>query len=167
MASGKSAEFMVEFDDVFSALVWRAEHPLTLSAIGNAAQVKKVQLEPPLYQILKIAAQRGEMRISEIGEVLGVTTATASRHATTLVERGYLERKEDPTDGRAVIVRLSRGGARALQRMRQAWQDLLAELLESWPESDRRELTNGMRHLEQAFAKLHKGRVKSPAMAED
>ncbi len=154
-------DFIVWFDDVFTTLVWRAMHPLTLKAVAQMSKTGRQQMETPLYQILKMISSRGELRITELAEALGVTAATASRHISTLVERGYVERIADPSDGRAQIARLSRNGAAQLRRERQSWQKLLAEVLESWPEADRRQLTESMERLEEGFAELHQ-RVSAP-----
>ncbi len=77
---------------------------LTLPDIANF-DLTMTQLK--LVMLLHI---RQQMRVRDIAELFGVTSATISGIVDRLVERGLLVRETDPEDRRAVICRLSEPG---------------------------------------------------------
>ena len=96
-----------------------------------------VSVERAGFGVLRCVSERGEVRVSELAQLLGVDTSTMSRHVKTL-ERGELVvRAEDPLDGRAARVRLTGAGAEVLRVLGQARHRYFAELLASWSEADR------------------------------
>jgi DNA-binding MarR family transcriptional regulator len=92
----------------------------------------------PLLRVLTCA---GSMRLSDLASRLYLDASTVSRHVRHLEERGLVERADDPDDRRAAQVAATDLGRKALQRFMQQRQRVLGELLASWPERDRRRLT--------------------------
>ena len=96
-----------------------------------------VSVERAGFGVLRCVSERGEVRVSELAQLLGVDTSTMSRHVKTL-ERGELVvRAEDPLDGRAACVSLTGAGAEVLRVLGEARHRYFAELLASWSEADR------------------------------
>ncbi|HRN61745.1 MAG TPA: MarR family transcriptional regulator [Luteimonas sp.] len=58
------------------------------------------------------------MRAKAIAARLGVTPASVSDTLATLEAKGWIERRPDPDDGRAALVRLTRAGRRLAGRLR-------------------------------------------------
>jgi DNA-binding MarR family transcriptional regulator len=70
--------------------------------------------------------------MSEISERFDVTPAAASQLVEKLVQAGYLERTEDPSDRRAKLLKLSPAGTKLLEegiRERYRWMDDLVQSL--------------------------------------
>jgi DNA-binding MarR family transcriptional regulator len=70
--------------------------------------------------------------MSEISERFDVTAAAASQLVDKLVQAGYIERTEDPSDRRAKLLKLSVKGARLVDdgiQERYRWMDELASKL--------------------------------------
>ena len=55
---------------------------------------------------------------SELADIERVSAPSMKRTTNMLVERGYVSRADDPTDGRQVILALTTEGRRALGRIR-------------------------------------------------
>jgi DNA-binding MarR family transcriptional regulator len=62
--------------------------------------------------ILDHLDEREPMALKDLAEHLGVTPSTMCIAVARLVRGGWVERDEDPVDGRKVRLRLSRAGAR-------------------------------------------------------
>jgi DNA-binding MarR family transcriptional regulator len=67
-------------------------------------------------------------RLTELAERAHMTKQSVGEVATTLEQRGYVERVPDPSDGRAKIIRLTERGRRAqalgfelIDEIEQAW----------------------------------------------
>jgi DNA-binding MarR family transcriptional regulator len=63
---------------------------------------------------LHVVDQAGELRQSLLADELGMSPSATSRLVDALVQRGLVERREDPDDRRARALRLSRHGAELL-----------------------------------------------------
>ena len=74
--------------------------------IGEAG----VSVERAGFGVLRCVSERGESRVSDLAQVLGVDTSTMSRHVKTLVRDGFLVRTADSVDRRSSRVALTRSG---------------------------------------------------------
>lgn len=59
----------------------------------------------------------GPMEARAFAAEVGISRSTATGVMTTLEGRGYLTRRKDPSDGRMVIVELTRSGRRKIERL--------------------------------------------------
>jgi DNA-binding MarR family transcriptional regulator len=86
--------------------------------------------------MLTYVAEHGPLRASEIADQFDIDKGAVSRHVTSLVELGLLERVTDPEDGRAMLVSVSDDGHTRLTdvaRHRRKWLD---ERLGDWSDAD-------------------------------
>lgn len=60
---------------------------------------------------------RGQLRITDIAEVLAIQLPGASKIASDLVERGLVERREDPADRRAKVLTMTEAGHALIETM--------------------------------------------------
>ena len=89
---------------------------------------KSTGLSMPQFSILMQLHYKGPCGMSEISERFDVSAAAASQLVDKLVQAGYIERTEDPSDRRAKLLKLSTKGAKLvddgiLERYR--WMDEL------------------------------------------
>jgi len=82
-------------------------------------------------------SERGESRVSDLAQVLGVDTSTMSRHVKTLVRDGFLMRTADPVDRRSSRVALTPSGGEVLGVLRAARHRYFSELLGQWSAQER------------------------------
>ncbi|MCX5139818.1 MULTISPECIES: MarR family winged helix-turn-helix transcriptional regulator [unclassified Streptomyces] len=81
----------------------------------------------PAYGYALQAVGRGGSTASEIGRRLGVSKQAAGKTVEKLEALGYVERLDDPQDGRRKLVRLSPRGVDMLVRSAEGFDRLRAE----------------------------------------
>ena len=99
---------------------------------GLSQFTKSTGLSMPQFSILMQLHYKGTCGLSEISERFDVSAAAASQLADKLVNSGFLERAEDPSDRRAKLLRLSENGAKLVNegiQQRYRWMDELASQL--------------------------------------
>jgi DNA-binding MarR family transcriptional regulator len=79
---------------------------------------------------------KGETRATRGAERFGVSAPVLSRHIAELEEQGYVIRRQDPDDGRAQLVALSREGAEKLSHIEEQRTAALQEYLREWSQKD-------------------------------
>lgn len=68
----------------------------------------------PTHEHAMRAIEAGASSASDVGRRLGVTKQAALRTVSVLVERGWVERADDPQDGRRMELRVTDEGRRVL-----------------------------------------------------
>ena len=92
-------------------------------------------------------SHKGNCAVSDIGEVLGITSAAASQMLERLVQQGLVLRSEDPTDRRMKQIALTDKGRQVLQESIQARQSWLSDLAEALSDREKEEVTAALRVL--------------------
>ena len=82
----------------------------------------------------------GEHRLGRLAGLLGVDLSVASRQVATALERGFVERRPDPGDGRACLLHLTPAGEQALAEHRSTRVEWLRSVASSWTDDDARRL---------------------------
>lgn len=92
----------------------------------------------PASQVAVLAslARQGECRIADLAEDLLVDPSVVSRHVSPLEQDGSIERRQDPADARAALLRLTPTGEEALTAIRELRRRHLEAALANWSESD-------------------------------
>ena len=88
------------------------------------------------WALLAPLERDGEQRCSALAAGAGIDVSVASRQVATLERAGYVERRPDPRDGRASLLRLTDTGAAALATARALRNDWAASALAGWDEDD-------------------------------
>ena len=66
---------------------------------------------------LETLVEQGPMRLSELAERLFLDKSTTSRVVQTLIKKGYVEQRDDPSDRRAVALSPTRTGRQLCARI--------------------------------------------------
>ncbi len=93
---------------------------------------KSTGLSMPQFSILMQLHYKGACGMSAISERFDVSAAAASQLVDKLVQAGYIERTEDPSDRRAKLLKLSTNGAKLVDdgiQERYRWMDELTSRL--------------------------------------
>jgi DNA-binding MarR family transcriptional regulator len=95
-------------------------------------------LTPTQGQVLvTLAAHKGPgLRLSGIAEALNVTAATASEAVTTLVQKGFVIKRQAVEDARAVTLSLSKAGVAEAAAV-ESWPSFLLEAVDQLAADDR------------------------------
>lgn len=94
------------------------------------------------YRMLAALHADDNQNVRDLASTLGVERSTATRMYTRLVNAGLVERKADPTDGRAVVVSLTRSGRKVVAAVNQARRGNVAALLSALPAARREQLVD-------------------------
>ena len=89
-----------------------------------------------------------------LGRRLRLEKSTVSRLVGQLVARGWVERRADQRDGRAVLLHLTPAGEQAARQLRAAREAKFARLLESIPPDQRGEVLRALSTLTEALHDL-------------
>ena len=105
-------------------------------------------------KVLHVVAASGEVHMSELVHVLGVSVSTVSELVDRLVDHGYVDRRDDPADRRQVVVSLTPGGAALVDRFRDLGSAQIRELLARLSPDDLAAIDRGVRALHAAAVEL-------------
>jgi DNA-binding MarR family transcriptional regulator len=117
-------------------------------------------LSMPQFSIIMQLHHRGACGISDISDGFEITNAAASQLVEKLVQSGYLERTEDPSDRRARLLNLSTKGRRLIERgrvERYRWMDQIEAVLS--PE-ERERVAQALVTLSEAARKLEEPAIE-------
>ncbi|HEU4946098.1 MAG TPA: MarR family transcriptional regulator [Kribbella sp.] len=109
-----------------SMLLARRVHP-DMDAAGYAL-ISQIELGT--------STGRAGLRASEVAQSLGLDKSTVSRGLTQLETLGLIERIDDPGDGRARLLRLTKIGAERFGAMRAQRQEQFQAILDRWDTED-------------------------------
>jgi DNA-binding MarR family transcriptional regulator len=111
----------------------QARNPRFSDAIRGRAGIK---LDRATYGVLARLGEMAPARLSEVALELAVDVSTVSRQVQSLEQKGLIDRRPDPADGRAVQLDLTRKGRAVLGKLKGAWQETVADVLIDWEADD-------------------------------
>jgi DNA-binding MarR family transcriptional regulator len=105
---------------------------LRLAIVRTARRLRQEageHVSPSSVAALATIERRGPLAPSELAELERVKRPTITRVVSRLEEAGLVERTNDPTDGRAFLVSITRRGSELLRRIRTRKNAYLARRL--------------------------------------
>ncbi|MEK6310570.1 MULTISPECIES: MarR family transcriptional regulator [Curtobacterium] len=90
----------------------------------------------------------GESTVADLARAEGVRPQSMGATVQALVDLGYVERRQDPTDGRRTLVRATPAGAAAREDAWSARSRVLAERLAALDPEDRATVARSLQILE-------------------
>ena len=136
---------------VDEALVSQAvlDQGTVLRALHDAGVPPWLELDLTIGQLRALYAlfRSGPLPIGQLGAALGLGKPAASLLVDALVQRGLVERNEDPQDRRRTFARLSPATRDQLGAQRSGGRELLAGWLRRLPPEDLAHLARGLRAL--------------------
>ncbi len=118
-----------------------------LLAPMHASDLLDLDLTVAQLKTLYVAAAAGPIRMSELAVRLGTAASTTSEVVERLVQLELLERIDDPSDRRQVLVRATPGARERLDRINELGRDRLRELLVTLPGAEDLETVERAIHL--------------------
>jgi DNA-binding MarR family transcriptional regulator len=104
-------------------------------AIWDAEPWLELDMSTPQLKALLLISEE-EIRMRELARKLGGSFSNATVLVDRLVERGLVERRDDPEDRRVVLVRVTEKGQHLIEQLATSWQTLSASLLENLAPED-------------------------------
>src|SRR4051794_16741116 len=104
------------------------------------------------FLALGIVHVDGPMRVSDVAERLAVDLSVASRQLSALIDAGYVERKPNPDDRRAWLVKTTDAGHRVLAESHRRMVHGFGQALGDWSVEELAALADGLDRLSSDFA---------------
>lgn len=102
-------------------------------------------------RVLSFLQRRPQASLSEVADYLDVSRSTMSATIERLVQRGLVNRAEDPQERRRVVLTLTATGVQYLQQVSEATRSQISEVLAPLSEAQLRQLMQGIVLLGEAF----------------
>ncbi|MBW0118051.1 MarR family winged helix-turn-helix transcriptional regulator [Pseudonocardia abyssalis] len=99
------------------------------------------------YAVLLAIARMAPVRLVDLAEEFGLDKSTMSRQVSALLELGLVERRPDPSDGRAFLLELGDEGRARLDEVSRARHEEWRSRLETWSTQDIATLADGLTRL--------------------
>lgn len=140
-----AAEFAAAWDDL-ARVVRRAR--------GREGRTRPGGLTISQFHLLDALQDAGALTVSELADAAGVTSPTTTRMLDTLERHDIVARRAAAHDGRAVEVRLTAAGHRAVATARDRLRLAQGAVYDELSPSERRQAAPLLRHLAEAIARL-------------
>jgi DNA-binding MarR family transcriptional regulator len=105
------------------------------------------ELDRASLGVLHQISSEGPVRLCDVACGVGLDASTVSRHVRALADADLVTRTEDPEDGRAALLSVTRGGKAVLRRTFERRRATLGAALCGWSAADRESLTDLMTRL--------------------
>lgn len=92
------------------------------------------------FMILEALLHKGPLPINEIGKKILLTSGSMTAAANRLMERGLIEKIQDPADGRRFYLHLTKKGLKLISRAYREHSNSLTELFGCLDQNERHEL---------------------------
>lgn len=99
----------------------------------------------PQLRVLVMVSSRGPLNLGAVAAGLGVHPSNATRTVDRLVVAGLLNRTDDPTDRRNLVLELTPDGSNLVDKLMNERRAAIARILERMPASRRRALVPVLR----------------------
>jgi DNA-binding MarR family transcriptional regulator len=131
--SADAESFGRDLNDALDRLIRRAGLPRVHQRLNAAAGVS---LDRSSYWLASWLTDAESLRLSDLAEVLRTDLSTVSRQVQAAERGGLVERRPDPSDGRASRVYLTRGGRKALEHLRAVQRAEILAAIADWSPED-------------------------------
>ncbi|MGF1911784.1 MarR family transcriptional regulator [Vibrio kasasachensis] len=100
---------------------------------------------------IEVLGVHGALRMKELAEKLGITTGTLTVQIEKLVKANLIERRDHPTDRRAIVVILTEDGQKIHRHHNQLHLDLVKDITRNIEPEDEEVLLRCLRKMAQEF----------------
>ena len=101
------------------------------------------------FAILEVLLHKGPLPVNTIGKKVLLTSGSMTTAADRLVQKGYIERKPDPSDGRIFYLHLTTDGRRLIQSAYARHARNLEKIAEVLTEAERAQLVSLLKKIGQ------------------
>ena len=126
-------------DDALQA--YKQLHRVLLTS--TASKWRDLDLSMQQLRAMYFLRDEEEIPVGRLAELFGIGLPAASLLADRLVRSGYVERRDDPSDRRRVLLSLTRTGLRLVTDLREGSHSLLRRWMSSLSPEDLAALTRG------------------------
>jgi DNA-binding MarR family transcriptional regulator len=137
------------------------------TVIGGIERATRRHQRASKLNLLQVLRDGESARPSEMAERQGVHPSLVTRQVKELEDQGFVTIIQDPADGRAWLVSLTRAGKSEVRRLQDIGTDRFAAFVADWDPIEVRTLTVLLEKLERSKAAVaQRQRVDAPSRAE-
>jgi DNA-binding MarR family transcriptional regulator len=112
---------------------------------------REPSLSVPQFRVLAFLSRHPNASLSEVADHIGITRASASAMVDRLVQRDLVDRQEDPSERRHIMLKLTLTGSDLLESMRNSTRQTIAGLLNKLTPEELNYISAGLVLLGQVF----------------
>jgi DNA-binding MarR family transcriptional regulator len=155
---GAAVDRVVALQTIDAALTRIGRVANSRRAATRRAQRAGVNLSTTAVAALAVTYRHGPARLGTLAEHLDLEPSRASKEMRRLIDAGLVTQAPDPDDRRASLLSVTKEGAAAFRRYRKAADQMLAEALADWSDT---EMSRVAIHLDRLAAKLTTSEVRA------
>lgn len=121
---------------------------------GWAARCQAHGISIAGFQVLALLEMDGPTPMGRLADELGVALPNATGIAARMADRGLIQRSQDPSDRRVVLVSLTVAGRGVIEEMEAARRERMTRLLGELDNTQQRRLLQAVRDLHAAAERL-------------
>lgn len=152
-----------EVDAVTDAVLRVSRLLVAVSARSIAAVHESISL--PQFRLLVVLSTRGQRKVAELAEALGVNPSTATRAVDRLIDTGLVDRRPNPRSRRETQVSLTDAGERLVREATAVRRAEIAAIVARMPRTHQRGIVRALSAFSQAGGEPPPG--ASPYEADD
>ena len=137
-----------EIDALTDAVLTASRLLVAISARSIAAVDESISL--PQFRLLVVLSARGQQKVTELAEALGVNPSTATRAVDRLLDAGLVDRQTNPESRREMRISLTRTGQRVVREVTRRRRAEIAEIVTRMPRTHQRGLVRALTAFSQA-----------------
>jgi DNA-binding MarR family transcriptional regulator len=111
-------------------------------------------LEAAQYRVLGVLMKSGSHPISEIGRALYISKPYMTVLIDSLMEKGWIQRRNDPDDRRVILISITPGGKKHLRQAFDVYKTDVKKLLAGLGSEDIEKLCSSLEKLQKIFEKM-------------
>lgn len=105
----------------------QSKYSMVIKKLRNEImQHREIQLTGPQFHMLSLIAKEQSCNVTYLAEALVVKPSAITVMIDRLVQNGYVERKHDEQDRRAVLLSITRNGKEVYEQTRRKSREVLA-----------------------------------------
>lgn len=152
-----------EVDAVTDAVLRVSRLLVAVSARSIAAVDESISLAQ--FRLLVVLSTRGQRKVTELADALGVNPSTATRAVDRLIDAGLVDRRTNPRSRRESQVSLTAAGERVVRRVTASRRAEIAAIVARMPRTHQRGIVRALSAFSQAGGEPPAG--ASPYEARD
>lgn len=121
MAKYSLSEFADKMNEVMPVLIQEF-------ARRQANELYKGKITLPQFLILDLLSKKGESKMSELAQLMAVTTAAITGIADRIIRYGYALRVYDPADRRIIRIKLTSKGVTLVRKINQQRHKMIIDI---------------------------------------
>ena len=108
----------------------------------------------PQVRALSYLSRQSDSSLNQLADYLGVSNATTCSLVDRLVQKGYIDRREDPRERRYVKLNLTRDGRQQYKEVREMAVSQLSEVLAGLAPQELKQVNDGLAILRHRIQEL-------------